>query len=82
MIDPKTGREVCVYCGAQWLSCDCNPPQKSETMTETFRERTDDDILWIVEQEREVQAFIQQQFERDGRIYDPVIDKVAIRTAD
>ena len=46
---------------------------------ETFRERTDDDLMWIVEQKQEVQKLIQMQLERDGKIYDGSLDKVVIR---
>ena len=69
MIDPETGREVCRICGAGWLTCEC----KATKTTETFRERMVDDLMWIVEQKREVQAFVQKQLERDGRIYDGIL---------
>ncbi len=33
MIDPKTGREVCRFCGAQWLTCDCTGEQMGNLPT-------------------------------------------------
>ncbi len=46
---------------------------------DTFREREEADLVWIVEQKREVNAFIEKQLERDGKVYDTILKKVVIR---
>jgi hypothetical protein len=44
-----------------------------------LRDPTDDDLEWMLKQAREVSEFQQEQFRRDGMIYDRVLKKIVIK---